>query len=75
MLRKTDLLAKITDYQAVLVQVAKANEGSQASFLTYGFCVNGELELIASNATNSDEIVLVDNLSRDCRIVTDLLYS
>jgi hypothetical protein len=56
-----------------LYHVVRGSDGSKASFLSHGFCTDGTLEELALAAVTSEQINLVNNLSRDCVIVTYML--
>ena len=69
------LIAKVNSYIGELYQTVNGSDGDRAAFLTNGFCFNGTLEKLAIEAKDVDEITLVENLGRDCRIIIGLLQS
>ena len=69
------LLAKINSRIVELYQAVNGSEGTKASFAAHGFCFDGTLEQLALEAKDSTEISLVEDLGRDCRIVSGFINS
>lgn len=71
--QEAELSVQVESHILELQKVVNSSDGSKASFLSNGFCNNGTLEQLANVAETFEQIALVDSLSRDCVVVTELL--